>query len=252
MIAREKLTAYLDDFLQVSLFKDYCPNGLQVQGKDTIKKVVSGVTASQAFIEQAIKAKADALLVHHGMFWKGDAQTITGMRYQRLKTLFSHDLNLLAYHLPLDAHVGLGNNTQLAKMLGIKINQRLPNNATTDLLFVGELETACSPQEFATHIGTQLNREPLHISASPKDIKRVALCTGAAQDYIEQAADAGADAFISGEISERTVHSAKELGIHYYAAGHHATERYGIQRLGEQLVTQFGIEHEFIDVDNPV
>ncbi len=243
------LLTYLNQQLQPHNFKDYCPNGLQVQGKDNIKKIVTGVTASQALLDAAVAQQADAILVHHGYFWKGEAAEIIGMKQQRLKTLLTHDINLIAYHLPLDAHLELGNNIQLAKQLNI-IN---PTAAVdNELLFQGELNSAQAANDFANHIEQQLQRKPLHIAGTEKPIQRVAWCTGGAQDYITDAAELGVDAFISGEVSERTFHIAQELQIHYFAAGHHATERYGIKALGEHLTQHFGFEQQFIDIDNPV
>jgi len=247
MSSRQEILAYLDTLLNVAQYSDYCPNGLQVEGSDEIAHIVSGVTASQALIEAAIEQKADALLVHHGYFWKGEAQSITGIKRQRIQRLLESGLNLLAYHLPLDGHVELGNNAQLARILGIRVEGTAGD---ANLLFHGSLEQACSGDAFSNHIESCLNRTPEHISAE-REIQRVAWCTGGAQSYIEQAAALGVDAFITGEISEQTVHIARETGIHFYAAGHHATERYGVQALGAHLSTEFGLKHTFIDIDNP-
>ena len=246
MIGQAELVQYCDELLEAALFKDYCPNGLQVEGKDTINRIVSGVTASQALIDAAIEKKADLLLVHHGFFWKGENSVVTGMKHRRLKALLINDINLLAYHLPLDAHKTLGNNVILAKKLGLKNPIYFAGN---DIAIIGDLtETGESLKQRLTE---QLFREPLHVDVE-RPITRVSLCTGAAQSYIEQALEMGADAFISGEISESTWHFAQENNIHYYAAGHHATERYGVQALGEHLAEKFGLEHEFIDIPNPV
>jgi len=247
MSSRQEILAYLDTLLNVAQYRDYCPNGLQVEGRNEITHIVSGVTASQALIEAAIEQKADALLVHHGYFWKGEAQSITGIKRQRIQRLLESGLNLLAYHLPLDGHVELGNNAQLARILDIKVEGTAGD---AGLLFYGSLNQVCSGDVLATHIASRLNRTPEHISVD-REIQRVAWCTGGAQSYIEQAAALGVDAFITGEISEQTVHIARETGIHFYAAGHHATERYGVQALGEQLVSEFGLKHTFIDIDNP-
>lgn len=236
--------------LAVDQFEDYCPNGLQVEGKRDIKVLISGVTACQALLDAAIDAKADAVLVHHGYFWRGENPVITGMAKQRLQRLLQHDISLLAYHLPLDAHPVFGNNAQLARVLELDCSDQ--TRAPQDLIFVGELAQPLKPTAFAQYISQRLSREPLHIAAGPDKIQRVAWCTGAAQDFIQQAADLGVDAYISGEVSERTFHQAQELGIHYYACGHHATERYGVQALGDHLAKQFDIKHKFIDIPNPV
>lgn len=247
MIKRADLVTYCDDYLDIGIFKDYCPNGLQVEGKESIKKIVSGVTANQALIDVAIEQRADLLLVHHGFFWKGEDPVLTGIKKRRLKALLQNDMNLLAYHLPLDANKSLGNNVLLAKKLGIKPQQYF---STNEIALLGIIEKQ-SGEEFRQYISEVLNREPLHIEAE-RTISRVALCTGAAQSYINQAIDLGVDAFISGEVSENTWHIAKENNIHYFAAGHHATERYGVQALGEHLAAKFALEHIFIDIDNPI
>jgi dinuclear metal center YbgI/SA1388 family protein len=247
MIKRADLVTYCDDYLDIGIFKDYCPNGLQVEGKESIKKIVSGVTANQALIDAAIEQRADLLLVHHGFFWKGEEPVLTGIKKRRLKALLQNDMNLLAYHLPLDANKSLGNNVLLAKKLGIKPQQYF---STNEIALLGIIEKQ-SGEEFRQYISEVLNREPLHITADSM-ISTVALCTGAAQSYINQAIDLGVDAFISGEVSENTWHIAKENNIHYFAAGHHATERYGVQALGEHLAAKFSLEHIFIDIDNPI
>lgn len=244
------LVARLDDELRTSMFSDYCPNGLQVQGRDSVRKIVSGVTASEALIDAAIAAEADAILVHHGYFWKGDTPAIVGMKRRRLAKLLAHDISLIAYHLPLDAHPVLGNNVQLAKRLGLQREGPLFEDPR-QVGDVGVLAQAMSVEAFATHIGVALQRPALHIAGGPAQIQRVAWCTGGAQGFIEQAHRHGVDAYISGEISEPTVHIARECGLHYFAAGHHATERYGVQALGEWCATTLGIHHEFIDCDNP-
>jgi len=246
--SRQEILTYLENLLDVGRYRDYCPNGLQVEGRDEISHIVSGVTASQALIEAAIQQGADALLVHHGYFWKGESPTITGIKRQRIQRLLESEINLLAYHLPLDGHAELGNNAQLARVLGINI---VGITGDSGLLYHGRLKQACGGDDFAAHIESCLGRSPQHISAT-RNIERVAWCTGGAQSYIEEAAELGVDAFITGEISEQTVHIAHETGIHFYAAGHHATERYGVQALGTHLSTEFGLEHTFIDIDNPV
>lgn len=247
MIVRDRVLARLNEWLQPENFQDYCPNGLQVEGKGEIKTIVTGVTASRDLIEAAIAASADMLIVHHGYFWKGEDQRIRGMKKERLKRLLDNDINLVAYHLPLDDHPEYGNNRQLADILGIE-NPRPLNG----LVWEGELKEAMSPEKFSLQIARALHRDPLHVGHGQAEIKRVGWCTGAAQGFINAAIDAGLDAFISGEISEPTTHTARECGIHYYAAGHHATERYGVKALGEALEKEFGLTHRFIDCDNPV
>ncbi len=240
-----------DALLQPQKFQDYCPNGLQVEGSSHVSKLVTGVTACQALLDQAVAANADALLVHHGYFWRGERPAIVGMKRRRIATLLQHDISLIAYHLPLDAHPQLGNNAQLADILGIELRTGLQPGEHS-IGNIGEFDEAMSGGQLTSHIANRLGREPLHIAGRSRQIKSIAWCTGAAQDYIQQAIDAGVDAYLTGEISEQTVHVARESGIHFYAAGHHATERYGVQAVGEYLAQKFGLEHRFIDVDNPV
>lgn len=248
-----KLEALLNDFLSPHLIKDYCPNGLQIEGKPEITKVITGVTACQALIDRAIAEHADAILVHHGFFWKGESAEIRGMKYRRIKALIENGINLYAYHLPLDVHQQVGNNVQLAQRLGLDISGGLEINNPRSIAIYGELDTALTGEEFAARIAMALQREPLHIGDNaPTLIKKVGWCTGGGQDYIELAVEQGCDAFISGEVSERTTHIARELGIHYFAAGHHATERYGVKALGEWLAKEYDVDVEFIDINNPV
>ncbi len=247
-----ELVEYCDRYLDAAGFRDYCPNGLQVEGRPGVQRLITGVTASQALIDAALAAGADALLVHHGYFWKGEDARITGIKQRRLKSLLQQDVSLLAYHLPLDAHPTVGNNVQLAQQLGLVVSGRGGEAGGPELLFHGELEVALAPAGLADHIELRLGRRPQHIPGAGDRIQRVAWCSGAAQSYIEQAVALGVDAFISGEISEPTVHIARECGVHYFAAGHHATERYGVQALGAHLADRFGLEHHFIDIDNPV
>ena len=263
-ITAQALTEFCDDYLSASAFKDYAPNGLQVDGGRPIRRIVTGVTACEALIDAAIAEDADAIMVHHGYFWKGEPMTITGMKGQRIRKLMQHGISLIGYHLPLDAHPKIGNNAKLAEILGLTITEALYPHESHP---VGNIAT-CPPQsaESLTQTITQaLGRIPLHISghyqyladeaadtaAAPKLLKRIGICTGGAQDMIEQAAAMGCDAYISGEISERTTHSARELGIDYFACGHHATERAGIQALGDIVAQQFGLSVRFIDIDNP-
>jgi len=247
-----KLANKLDQFLEIHQFKDYCPNGLQIEGREQVKKVVTGVTANQALIDTAIAHNADAILVHHGFFWKGEAQQIVGMKYHRIKALIENGINLYAYHLPLDVHPELGNNKQLAELLNIIDRRPLEPWDKRSVGRVGKFENAITPQTLIESITQQLQRLPLWIDGGKSEIKTVAWCTGGGQDYITIAAEQGIDAFISGEISERTTHIAKEMGIHYFAAGHHATERYGVKALGEWLAVEMDLDVIFIDIDNPV
>lgn len=248
MTQLQELEQYCNQRLDIDAFEDYCPNGLQIEACSEVTKLVSGVTASMALIESALEMKADALLVHHGYFWKSESPVITGMKGRRIKALLKNNLSLLAYHLPLDAHPELGNNAQLAARLGFVAPAAVDS---AGLLWGGSLEPSLSPHELSRHIADTLKRAPLHVDGGPEIIRRVAWCTGGAQSYIGQAADLGYDAFISGEISEATVHIAREQGIHFFSAGHHATERYGVQALGAELASRFAIEHHFVDIDNP-
>lgn len=251
---RSEFDAVLNDVFSEYQVKDYAPNGLQVQGTDTITRVVTGVTACQALLDAAVAKKADAILVHHGYFWKNEPQALVGMKYQRIKTLMEHNINLYGYHLPLDIHPELGNNAQLARVLDLTITQRVDAFGTDGLLFLGELKKPCSPEAFSAHIAHKLGRTPLFSGTNahtPKTIQRVAWCTGGAQDGIDVAADYGVDAYLSGEVSERTIHSARERGLYFYSCGHHATERYGIQALGQWLKEHHGLDVSFVDIDNP-
>lgn len=242
----------LDQLLQPSRFRDYCPNGLQVEGRAEISTVISGVTASQALIDAAIEAEADMLLVHHGYFWKGEDQAVTGMKKKRLASLLAADLNLFAYHLPLDAHSEYGNNAQLAKILDFQVDGKLDGDKETALVFHGRLAQAKSHAEMLTHLEQCLKRSPMGIVGNKETIETVAWCTGAAQGFVDLAVNAGIDAFITGEVSEQTFHIARETGIHFFSAGHHATERYGVQAIGDYLAQRFDLQHHFIDIDNPV
>lgn len=252
MISRDGLLAYLDDFLVNQSFNDYAPNGLQIEGTSSINRICTAVTASQSVIAEAVRLKADALLVHHGYFWKGESPVLTGMKRQRIGQLIVNNMNLLAYHLPLDCHLELGNNASLGKLLQMQDIKTHTANQISSLLWSGHLIKSLSIPEFTSVLTHLFNREPVCVFGSEKPIHHVAWCSGGAQDLIEQAHRLGADAYISGEISERTYYQAQELGIHYFACGHHATERYGIQALGEHLKQRFDVVHAFIDSDNPV
>lgn len=249
VVTRDRLLTEANVLLEPERFQDYCPNGLQVEGKPEVRILVSGVTASQRLIEQAIERNADAILVHHGYFWKGESPVVTGMLRRRIGLLLQHNISLLAYHLPLDAHLSLGNNAMLARQLGF--GDIAPPGGDS-LVWAGCLPQPADPVALSLQIGHALGREPLCFGDGPALIRRVAWCTGAAQGYLAEAARLGVDAYITGEVSEQTVHEARELGIHCFAAGHHATERYGVQALGNALSARLGVQHQFLDCDNPV
>lgn len=251
MVELKELVAYTNDLLEIDRFQDYCPNGLQLEGKPQIQRLISGVTASQALIDAAIDRQADAILVHHGYFWRGEDARIVGLKQRRIKSLLSHDINLLAYHLPLDAHPIYGNNIQLGKRLQLTVEGQFGPDQPAIGLY-GRLMEPMLAVDFADHLEVTLGYRPLHIPATDHIIKSIAWCTGAAQGYIEQALALGVDAYLTGEASEQTVHLAREGGIHFYAAGHHATERDGARALAEHLAQQFDLEQEFIDIPNPV
>lgn len=246
---RSDLQRYLDELLQVDRYRDYCPNGLQVEGRSEVRSVVTGVTASQALLDAAVARNADAIVVHHGYFWRGEDGRITGIRKSRLATLLTRDINLFAYHLPLDAHADLGNNVQLARLMDWSVSGRF---ADQDIGFLGEVGTASDADAIARELQERLQRPAMVVGPGTRPVRRIAWCTGAAQTLFEHAVAAGADLFVSGEISEQTVHLARESGVPYIAAGHHATERYGIRALGTHLAQRFDIECAFVDVDNPV
>jgi dinuclear metal center YbgI/SA1388 family protein len=251
MCERADLLRALDDLLQPERFQDYGPNGLQVEGRAQVGKIVSGVTASRALIEAAIAAGADTIFVHHGLFWRGQNGCITGWMKQRLALLLAHDINLFAYHLPLDAHPTLGNNAQLALQLGLVAQSQFGEQALGCLGQRTDGRSFASPQVLAAHIQARLRR-PVALVADPdKSIQKIAWCSGGAQSYFEAAIAAGADAFITGELSEPQAHYARECGVAYLACGHHATERYGAPAVAAHVAAQLGLEHEFIDIDNP-
>lgn len=250
-VDRAELLAAFDAELQPERFKDYGPNGLQVEGRARIGSIVSGVTASRALIEAAIEAGADAIFVHHGLFWRGQDGTVTGWMKQRLRLLLAHDINLFAYHLPLDAHPTLGNNAQLARVLGLQATGRFGEQ---ELGFIGgraEGDKFDSAEALAAHVGSALNRPVVLVQPAQAAIEKIAWCTGGAQGYFEDAIAAGAQAFITGEISEPQAHYARECGVAFLACGHHATERYGAPALAGHVAAQLGLAHRFIDIDNP-
>lgn len=250
-VTLQDLVALADRVLNPSAFKDYCPNGLQVAGASEVRKLVCGVTASQALIDRAVELDADALLVHHGFFWKGEDPCITGMKYRRVKALMDNGISLLAYHLPLDAHPGLGNNARLAQLLDIEVTDGLEAGNPLSVGNIGRLARPTTAQDFCARVASVLGREPLLVPGGNQPISTIGWCSGGAQGYIELAAQRGVDAYLSGEISEPTVHSARELGLHYIAAGHHATERYGVQALAQHLAETLGIEWQYVDIDSP-
>lgn len=246
---RDELESYLDEFLKCSTFRDYCPNGLQVEGRAHVDVIATGVTASFALIEAAVNAGADALLVHHGYFWKGEDARLVGTRRERIALLLARDLNLFAYHLPLDAHPEVGNNAMLALQLGLQVEGRFGDQ---DIAAHGRLAQAMRLGDLADLLGTRLGRPPLLIGDRARTVQRIAWCTGAAQGYLEEAVRLGVDAYISGEVSEQTYHLACESGVAFLGAGHHATERYGVQALGQHLANRFGLQHRYIEIPNPV
>ena len=255
MTSRDDLLQAFNTLLQPERFKDYGPNGLQVEGKLKVKKIVSGVTASRALIEAAIEAQADAIFVHHGLFWRGQDGRVVGWMKQRLALLLAHDINLYAYHLPLDAHAELGNNAQLGLMLGLKaFNGDEGRFGEQALGFIGKRmdgRNFAKAHSLANHVERVLKRPVALVDVADKEIRKIAWCTGGAQNYFEAAIAAGADAFITGEISEPQAHYAREAGVAYLACGHHATERYGAPAVAAQVAEQLGLAHEFIDIDNP-
>ena len=248
-VTRENLLSELDALLQPHRFRDYCPNGLQVEGCAEIERLVSGVTASQALLDAAVEAKADAVLVHHGYFWKSEDPCIRGMKGRRIRTLIEANINLYAYHLPLDCHPELGNNAGLGRAMGLKTFGLVDPQDVSLPLFVGEFDVERAQSSVAEQLEAALGRPVL--SEGQHGVRRVAWCTGGGQGYIDAAADAGADLFVSGEVSEQTIHVARERNIGFIAAGHHATERFGAQAVGDWLAKRLGIQHEFIDIANP-
>ena len=251
-ISLKRLMEKLDDELQPELYRDYCPNGLQVEGKQDIHRIVTGVTACQALIDKAVELQADAIFVHHGYFWKGEDATITGMKRRRIEALLRHNISLIVYHLPLDGHPTMGNNAQLANLMQWSIEGGM-DSSSRPIGNWGKVGGTQTVEEVSENLRQQLGREPLVIeSGIARDIRTIAWCTGGAQKMIEEAHALGVDAYVSGEISESTVHFARENGIHYFSAGHHATERYGVQAVGAWLEQEFDIEHLFVDIPSPV
>ncbi|RJG08118.1 Nif3-like dinuclear metal center hexameric protein [Noviherbaspirillum cavernae] len=250
-VDRDNLAKYLAQALDITRFRDYCPNGLQVEGRAQIASILTGVTANAALIEAAVDAKADAILVHHGYFWRGEDPRVVAIKHKRLKLLLTHDINLFAYHLPLDMHPEFGNNVQLARRLGLLPDGRFGEDG---LGWLGVLQDASVKNiaDLARVVEKNLGRAPLVIGDPLQPVGRIGWCTGAAQNLLGDAIAAGATAYISGEVSEPTVHLARESGVAYLACGHHATERFGVQALGTHLADHFGIAHRFVDIANPV
>ena len=252
MAKLQDIIQWCDQTLKSPEFKDYAPNGLQIEGKTEVRKILAAVTASQDAIDAAIRENADLLLVHHGYFWKGEAYPITGMRGKRIKSLIQDDISLLAYHLPLDSHPSLGNNAAIADLLRLERIEALDPSERHPIGNIGYLNQPMPVEEFKKFVSEKLKFDAIHLPADKTMIEKVGFCTGGAQDFIVKAAEQGCDAYISGEVSERTFYEAKELGVHYFACGHHATERYGVQRLGQAISEQFDIEYVYFELNNPI
>ena len=255
-VSTQQLADWLDNTLQTQRFKDYCPNGLQVEGKPHIRHLITGVTATQALLETAIAKQADAILVHHGWFWKNESPVVRGTKRARLALALGHQLNVFAYHLPLDAHPTLGNNAQLAKVLGFEPELDADGQplrcGPDNLIWLGRCGEGKTLEELSDSICNRLQRTPLVVGNLQQKIRRIAWCTGGAQGMMQAAIDAGADAYLTGEASEPTYHLAQETGTAFIGAGHHATERYGAQALGQAIADEFGIKVEFVDINNPI
>ena len=252
MAKLQDIIQWCDQTLKSPEFKDYAPNGLQIEGKTEVRKILAAVTASQDAIDAAIRENADLLLVHHGYFWKGETSPITGMRGKRIKSLIQHDISLLAYHLPLDSHPSLGNNAAIADLLKLERIETLDPSERHPIGNIGYLNQPMPVEEFKKFVSEKLKFDAIHLPADKNMIEKVGFCTGGAQDFIVKAAEQGCDAYISGEVSERTFYEAKELGVHYFACGHHATERYGVQLLGQEISEQFDIEYVYFELNNPI
>jgi dinuclear metal center YbgI/SA1388 family protein len=244
----QKIIQAIDNILEPDKFSDYAYNGLQVEGARAVETIVSGVSVSQELIEKAIAQNAQMILVHHGIFWQGDDMRVVDMVRERLKLLLENNINLVAYHLPLDAHPTLGNNAELARLLDLEISGTLDK----PYIYHGKLKAPATSEDFASKIDDALGRKPQVILGHDRPVETIAWCSGGAQKYIKNAASFGVDAFLSGEVSEPTFYYARELGINYYACGHHATERYGVQALGRHLSEKFDLNHTYIEVDNPI
>ncbi|TCB45224.1 Nif3-like dinuclear metal center hexameric protein [Acinetobacter terrestris] len=252
MAKLNEIIQWCNQTLKSHEFKDYAPNGLQIEGKPDVNKILCAVTASQDAIEAAIEQGADLLLVHHGYFWKGEPYPITGMRGKRIKSLIQHDISLVGYHLPLDSHPTLGNNAAIADILALESIEALDPGERNPIGNIGYLKQPVSAEEFKLYVSQRLDFNAIHLPADKTSIQKIGFCTGGAQDYIGKAAEQNCDAYISGEVSERTYYEAKELNVHYYACGHHATERYGVQRLAKAISEQFDIEYSYFELNNPI
>ena len=252
MAKLNEIIQWCDHTLKSHEFKDYAPNGLQIEGEAEVNKILCAVTASQDAIEAAIEQGANLLLVHHGYFWKGERYPITGMRGKRIKRLIQHDISLLAYHLPLDSHPTLGNNASIADLLELENIEALDPSERHPIGNIGYLKQPMSATDFKHYVSTRLKFDVTHLAAEKASIQKIGYCTGGAQDFIVKAAEQNCDAYISGEVSERTFYEAKELNVHYYACGHHATERFGVQRLGKAISEQFNIEYSYFELNNPI
>ncbi|PID63299.1 MAG: Nif3-like dinuclear metal center hexameric protein [Gammaproteobacteria bacterium] len=251
MAALDDIVQHVNRTLVAAAIPDYCPNGLQVEGRSEVATLISGVTACEAFLEAAIDAGADAVLVHHGYFWKNDSPTVTGMLGRRVRRLVKADVSLMAWHLPLDVDPVFGNNAEIGRRLGIEGAQAVAAGGTEGLLWFGDLTAALGAEALAERIDQVLARRPLVVADHGRPIRRFGWCSGGAQGFLADAARLGCDAYLSGEISEKTMHEARELGVTYFHAGHHASERFGVQALGEHLADHFSLTHRFIDIDNP-
>ncbi|RZG45056.1 Nif3-like dinuclear metal center hexameric protein [Acinetobacter wuhouensis] len=252
MALLKDIIQWCDQTLKSHEFKDYAPNGLQIEGKAEVKKILCAVTASQDAIDAAIAQHADLLLVHHGYFWKGEPYPITGMRGKRIKALIQNDISLVGYHLPLDSHPTLGNNAEIARILELENIEALDPSERNPIGNIGYLKNAMSPEAFKNFVSEKLHFDAIHLPSEKTTIQKVGFCTGGAQDFIGKAATMNCDAYISGEVSERTFYEAKELDVHYYACGHHATERYGVQRLGQAIAEKFDIKYSYFELNNPI
>lgn len=252
MALLKDIIQWCDQTLKSHEFKDYAPNGLQIEGRSEVKKILCAVTASQDAIDAAIAKQADLLLVHHGYFWKGEPYPITGMRGKRIKALIQNDISLVGYHLPLDSHPILGNNAMIAKILGLENIEALDPSERNPIGNIGYLKAPISPEAFKHVLTEKLGFDTIHLKAEKSLIQKVGFCTGGAQDFIGKAATMNCDAYISGEVSERTFYEAKELDVHYYACGHHATERYGVQQLAQAIAEKFNIKSEYFELNNPI
>lgn len=252
MMQLRDLIEYLDGLLEIDRYQDYAPNGLQVEGRPTVRRLVAGVSASHALLEAAVAWDADAVLVHHGYFWRGESPCVVGVHRRRLQTLLENGVSLLAYHLPLDAHPRLGNNVQLAQRLDIRDVRVLDVPGSQGLVFEGRLDPAMTAEAFSSRLARRLGRPPLHLPGDDRLLNRVAWCSGGAQGYFRSVAEQGVDAYFTGEASEPMTHIASETGVHFFAAGHHATERYGVQALAAHLEQSHGLAWRYVELDNPV